>query len=376
MRVLLFEVKKLFGWKRILLILLFCIFYYFFTINWNLHFVNTGGVLSEYETAVHMVEEFGVWMDDDDFAAFQKETAEAYRRFDELIQANTELQELRVTTFYRLFDYYWTELEWSDEIRHEEEVNLALELMARRMNIAFFESGQGMLIPSHNQTERQRERIEELENRKEQAVLDRHVFLGYQLMIGRVAEMVVLSLVMMISPVYLTERRNRMLSMQYTTKVGRRLFHKKVIASIMAASLIISIQLGVIFTLYSRVWSSIFFPADINSFLIIDHISWLDITFGQYILLTVGLVYLIGIIIAVLITFVSRLFPNYISVIGVQIPIIIIIFTRLLDSLIVNPTNIIFPPYLVPSLYTGLIFLVVVLIAVQWRREKKVDIKI
>ncbi len=383
MRVTFYELQKIFGWKRVLLTIIFCVIYYFLMIDFQVHFVSRGGAQSGHQLAVQMVEDFGLEMDREEFVTFLEATDEAYGRFDELLQSNAELQELGVTSFDSLWNFYVNEPSLSQEGRLEEELNLLLELMARNVFTSFYESKIELggvwtqeQLGRANQTELQQLRQQEIRNREAQSILSESVFLGYRQMIWMTARMVVLSLVIMISPIYLTERRNRMFSMQYTTKIGRRLFHKKVIASMMAAMIIITIQLGIIFALYSREGTSMFFQADINSFLVVDHVSWLDITFGQYILLTVGLVYLIGLIMAVLIPFLSRISPNYLTVMGIQIPLVLILFNNFFEYLIFIPTSIFFPPFLVPALYTGLILLVVVLTVVQWRREKTVDIKI
>ncbi len=71
--------------------------------------------------------------------------------------------------------------------------------------------------------------------------------------------------------------------------------------------------------------------------------------------------------------FISSIANNYITLIGVQAPIIFII-SELLPRIVGRITDIYLPKYFIPITYFSLIIIGTILIVIRWKKEKKLDI--
>lgn len=111
-----------------------------------------------------------------------------------------------------------------------------------------------------------------------------------------------------------------------------------------------------------------------KSSFISDMTSWYDITFGQYIILTVILTYIISIIASIITIYVSSITNTYISAIGIQIPIFFIFGYWLKDTGISYLTNMNDPKYIMHITYVVLILISSVMIIRRIKKEKIADI--
>lgn len=125
--------------------------------------------------------------------------------------------------------------------------------------------------------------------------------------------------------------------------------------------------------MYSTNNTSMFFNCNINS--IYNTItSWYDLTFIQYIALTVIGTYILAFVFTLIPMLVSSISKNYITAIAIQLPIALFAFTILLRYLIHYMTNIWYSKYFTGILYMILIFISTISIIIRWKREKKADI--
>ena len=193
--------------------------------------------------------------------------------------------------------------------------------------------------------------------------------------IKNVAFLIMLSIMFMISPIYLRDKRNDLSYLQYSSKTGRNLFKKKIIAGLLSSFIIITVQLALFMLIYSSNRIGIFLNSSTLSIFNWIDIRWFDTTFIQYIVLTILGVYLLGFIITMLVMFISSIVSNYISVIGIQIPLIIINGYIFIKYLILMLMSIHLPKYSGVLSYLFLLVISMLLISIRWRREKIKDIK-
>ena len=123
----------------------------------------------------------------------------------------------------------------------------------------------------------------------------------------------------MITPIYLRDNKDRINYLQYTSRIGRNIFKKKIAAGILASFIMVTLQLICFFSLYSTNNTSMFFNSNINS-IYNSIISWYDLTFIQYISLTVMGIYILALVFTLVSMLVSSIGQNYITVIGIQLP--------------------------------------------------------
>lgn len=115
-----------------------------------------------------------------------------------------------------------------------------------------------------------------------------------------------------------------------------------------------------------------YFKVPIHMF--IADFSWYDPTFFQYILLAVGAIYILGFVTAFVAMSLSSIVPNYISLIGLQIPCLFLLISLGINFLVDGIISLYLPQWLVPTSYSVLLVGSIVWIVRMWKREKKRDV--
>ena len=136
-----------------------------------------------------------------------------------------------------------------------------------------------------------------------------------------------------------------------------------------------TIEIILFFLIYSKNNSLQFWNCSVNS-VFVDEKLWLDFTFGQYILLSVMLMYIVTFSVATLSMFVSSKVSSYISLIGLQIPILGLLISFLMTIGMKNLTVMWFSKYILHITYGALVLILIVLIVCLINKEKIRDIKI
>lgn len=219
---------------------------------------------------------------------------------------------------------------------------------------------------------KQQARIDELKETKKFPKFPEVAFKNYQDFIFNVAITILFSVVIVISPIFIKARSIQVLDMQYTTKKGRNLYQVKVTAGLLSTFFVITTLFVIYFSVYALNKTSMFFDIPIHKF--INSPSWYDPTFLQYIILTVIGIYILGFASAFFAMVFSSIVPNYISLIGVQVPYLFVMISLGINYLIILIIDIYLPQWLVPTSYSALIVGSIVLVMLMWKREKKRDI--
>ena len=144
---------------------------------------------------------------------------------------------------------------------------------------------------------------------------------NYHALIFGITLLILICVPILVIPIFINDNKNKVNYIQYSSKTGRKLFEKKIIASIVASFVLATAQLGILFVVYKANNTYMFWDCSINS-AISGIASWYDITFGQYIILSVVLNYIVAFITCMISIFVSSKASTYISAIGIQIPIL------------------------------------------------------
>lgn len=205
------------------------------------------------------------------------------------------------------------------------------------------------------------------------SIFPSEIFENYNDLIGYDAILIILCVIFMLGPVYLKDRRNNVNYMQYSSKTGRRIFKKKITASLISVFILITLQFVLLFAVYSHNNTGMFFGSGIMSFYNGIY-SWYNLTFLQYIIMTVAGVYVIGLCAALITLLASRLAPNYITLIGMLTAIAFVFIKVLPKYMLTYLTTIALPRFLTPAIYVILASIVIVPLVIMWRREKRLDI--
>ncbi|WP_026895756.1 ABC transporter permease [Clostridiisalibacter paucivorans] len=377
MRIIINELKKIFNIKFIILLVLINIIMYFLFIEFEItNFPNGRPALDIYNMLVEMEDSYGEFMDGEEFDDFKVKYEEVKREADKYIQSREDFKRAGINNYdeFASIDITNKELDrLHDDVFFEKEIDVFWELPWREEYIRVYENRKEIMMEKSS-NEKQETRIKDiLENDIETSVFSDVIFFNYNNLIKPVVTTILLSVMFMITPIYLIDNKNRINYLQYTSKIGRKIFKKKIIAGLLASFIVVTIQFICFFSLYATNNTFMFLNSNINS-IYNTIISWYDLTFIQYISLSIIGTYILAFVFTLTSMLVSTMGQNYITVIGIQLPIALFTFMVLLKHLIYYMTSIRYPKYFLGLSYIILILISTIYMIIRWRREKKIDI--
>lgn len=377
MDIVLKELRKIFNIKSVILLMLINIVMYFLFIEFDIkHFPNGRPALNIYNMFVQMEKAYGEFMDEEEFEDFKLKYEEAIKEADEYIQSRGDFKRAGINNYkdFRNIDIEDEELyELYRDVIFDKKIDVFWELPWREEYIKYYENKEGLML-AQALNEKQELRIKEiLDKGLDTSVFNDVVFSNYNNLIKHVVITILLSVMFIITPIYLRDNKDKINYLQYTARTGRNIFKKKIFAGLLASFILVTIQFTCFFSLYSTNNTSMFFNSNINS-IYNTIISWYDLTFIQYIALTVVGTYILAFVFTLISLLVSSIGQNYITVIGIQLPIALFTFRILLRYLINYMTSISYPKYLLELCYIVLILISTISMIIRLKREKKVDV--
>lgn len=385
MRVIINEVKKLLNIKSIIMIsaIFFIIWSLFIGSSYINYFPQGLPDVPHFNISVEMLKKYGETIDEKEWDSFVSDTKGLEKEADIYLQNHSDAQRLGITSYREFRDRF------EEGFMKDAEIDkLHSKIMWEEENYLFWELGEReYLIDRYSQkeewishrisedNEKQAVRYNEvIESKNLNSVLNFVVFRNYNWIIGWFAIIVIITVAFAVSPIFIDDEKSKTNYIQYSTKIGRILSSKKIIAAIITSFLITTVEILVLFIMYSKNNTLQFLNCSING-IFSDITSWFDLTFGQYIMITVGILYIISFIVCSLSIYVSTKANNYISLIGIQLPILglLIAFVKAVG---INEVTIIwFQKYLLHISYGALIIVSIALIYFVISKEKLRDIK-
>ncbi|MGL5315183.1 MAG: hypothetical protein ACRC92_18150 [Peptostreptococcaceae bacterium] len=394
MTILLNELKKIFNLKIILLLLIIT------GLAYKIYLIPSTEVhygLDVEDNARNMINDYGESMDEEEFLDYKEKYYEKAKEAEDYIKNSKECKDLGIYNYEeyykigrnngeekyenpKLTDLYFEFQGYEHNSLFRDLVEIENVIMCYEEVVIKYEDNNNTKLFSYE------ERKKEIHaNSEDKSLLPYKVFQEYDTQINYVARLVLISIVLAISPVYLSDKVNKVNYLQQSSKTGRKIFNKKVTASLIASSIIIILNLIMFFIFYSSQNKEIFYNCKISGFYNTPIKSWFNITFINYILITFICVFLLGIIMSLISMYVSNKVNTYIALIGVQIPIILFIRMMLLQFLVNSVTSmsvpinrmgvVDFPKIALPVVYLGLLILSILVIIRMSKREVKLDIK-
>ena len=155
---------------------------------------------------------------------------------------------------------------------------------------------------------------------------------------------------------------------------GRKLYKDKIITSLISSLIIVTMELGVLFFLYLTRENIVemFYNSSINSWLG-RGFYWFDLTFKEYIFITISLIYIFALCLSLFIAFISRKCSRYITLIGFSLLLTIGFFKLVtMEGLVFGGLGWIYKPkFLVLGFLIIMAVLGSLLIIIQSKNEKK-----
>lgn len=356
------------------------------------------------DTATQMVKNYGNTMEEDEFLDFKEKYNKKVAKAEKIIKDNKEFADLGVINyeeFFKITRNNGEEKYQSQEIQdlsykytYHDEISIFRELWEiENILICYDYTLFNNEDPYHGSSinENKSTWVKSVPRMKEiissgdiKSLLPYTVFEEYDSQIKSVTTIILVSIVLMISPIYLKDKITKLNYIQYSSKIGRSLFKKKIIPSLLASILIITLQLLVFFIYYSKQGTSVFFDCSISGYYNTPVKSWYDLTFKNYIGVTILCVYAVGIIMSLISIYISSKVNTYISLLGIQV-VNLFIFNNLLLKLLVNYVTSMYininrlgtvylPKYTFEIVYLLLIIIVSTIMYIRNKREQKIEI--
>ena len=380
MRIIINEIKKLFNLKILLILgLIVFIICKIFISFWIEVFPN-GSETPDFNLSVQMLKDYGTTMDEKEFEDFKEKSALREKEAYEYLKGDKEAQELGIKSYRELresLDKGKTDEKVEalhSKIYFKDNVYLFWEMQSRESLIASYENPLNRKAEVYSSKPNKYKRLKELEKGDQlKSVLSYVTFLNYDSLITNFSILVVVTLAFIISPIFLRDEKNKVNCLQYSSKTGRKIGSKKVISAMITAFGISTLELIVLFLMYIPNDTLQFWNCSINS-KFNYMVSWFDLTFGQYIMLTILVIYIITFVVTSVSLFVSSKVKSYVALIGIQVPILgaLIMF---LDNIGLNHmTTINYPKYIPLIAYVVFIIISILLIINLLKNEKNRDV--
>ena len=385
MRIIRNELKKIFNIKSLLVLLVIGFIIYDMFIRFNIEVFPNGRPAGDiYDIAKEFIEDEGINSSEvgSDYFLNLKEKYDA--EANNYLLNNPVAKELGISTYEELKEASDIKAkddpnendikagELNSDIMFEEEVDAFWKLQA--INLIIFKYDNYSKI-DRELSEKQNKRISEIISSKSyRDVLPYGILENYNGFIFNSAALVVISVIFLLAPIFTKDKHRNLEQIQYTTKRGRKLYKDKIITSLIASSIIVTMELGGLFLLYLTRKNTVemFYNSNINSWLG-RGFYWFDLTFKEYIFITIGLIYIFALCLSLFIAFTSRKCSRYITLIGLSLLITIVLFKLVtMEMLVFGGLGWIYKPkLLVIGFLIIMVILGILLIIIQSKNEKK-----
>ncbi|WP_131238633.1 hypothetical protein [Cytobacillus praedii] len=336
MRIIIEEMKKIFHPVMLLICLLINLLMYYIFIDFDISvFPNGRPATDMYNIGIEMVDKYGHELDENELKDFTKVLQQEIKKADKYIQADKEFSNLGITSYREFIDMRKENQEnpeielLSSKIMFDKEIDLFWKIPQRENVIEkmeFVNERYGYSDLVQLPTSKQDQRIQEIiQSGKVNAIFPSYpVEYNFQTISQSIAITILVSVIFMISPIFIRDYKNNMFGLQYSSKIGRGLVLKKVTAGMLATFIITTFLIIVYYGLYSTNDIGMFLESEINSFM--GTVYWYDFSFLQLIIMTILLTYVITLSLSLLAIFVSSICKNYISIIGIQLPLFAVLY--------------------------------------------------
>lgn len=325
--------KKIWNTKILLIIALICALYYLLFMEFSIsNFPNGHSATEEVGYSMEMTRKFGNTIEPKELSEFVSsarkdliEESEGYIRNDPIF-ANAKI--------YSYSDY--AKLKEKTDLTNEES-SVIMQLFGENCNYVgarlqaintaeeryhnYTEYTISNLI-SENSGKKELARITMVQETKEyRNIMDGWAFENTTDYAVHLAILSVLSVLVLVSPLIVTDRTGNLHLLQYTSKQGRSILKNQFTAVILSAFLLTTLLLLIFGAVYSTNSTFVFWNNGLTSFLNFADIFWFNLTYGQYIIIYVVLLYTLCIGASAIAFVLSRFSQNIIALILKLIPI-------------------------------------------------------
>jgi len=334
MRIFLYEMKKIWNIKLLVVIALLCaLFYSIFMEAYIKYFSNGHSQTEEIAYSIEMTQRYGPTLEADEYSEFITTTREKL-----ISEAETYIKNMRIFSEAGIhtFEDYEKIYNKRDRTALEEEATWTLlgeesnfvrfKLQAiGNIEARFYNYPEYALerLASKAKSDKGLARIREIQETEEyRNIMDGWVFDNTVSYTSNLAILAVLAVLIFVSPLVVSDRTRNVHLLQYTAKHGRRILKRQLIAVILSAFLLTTALILIFGTIYSSNGTWPFWNNGLTSFLNLKvDAFWFDITYGQYIIAYIVMLYMLCLSAAAIAFVLSRFSQNPVTLILKLIPV-------------------------------------------------------
>lgn len=333
MRIVLYEMKKIWNVKLLLSVAVLCaLFYSMFMGFYIKYFPNGHSDTEEVDYSIQMTKQYGPTLEADEYAEFIAKTRE------ELIsQAEAYIKNNPVFSKVGIYTYADYEKVHENQANTEAESDAIWTLLGDECDFVQFKLQALNSIEenyhyypeyalknaiSEATGKKELARLTEIQKKEEyRNIMDGWVIENTVTYTIYLAILAVLAVLVFVSPLIVTDRARNVHLLQYTAKRGRRILKHQLIAVILSAFLMTTALILSFGAIYSMNGTWLLWNNGLTSFLnFMATFFWFDITYGQYIVLSIVLLYILCLGAAAIAFVLSRFSQNLITLILKLIP--------------------------------------------------------
>ena len=367
MKIILYEMKKIWNWKIIGIILIFVTLFYHLFLSYTVeNFRNSHPSIERHDFSVEMTERYGPSITGEEIEQFVSERKAIYEQeLDTYFDTHSALKKASLANYeeYQLL----SEKEYKELTKDELK---AIEAMGgKQTNYVVFK------LQSLDFIMEETSYVDGSNN-----IMSDHAFESTMNYVAYMSVLIVLISLVLVAPVIINDRMKNMHFLQYTTKNGRKLINQQFKAILLSGLLLTTISILFFGRLMLRNDILTFWNNKIESFLILGEKPLFDLTFGNYLLWGIFFIYLLNISVTFFAFVISRYSQNMITMIMKIVPIFAVLTTlcTLLFQQMFSPYSRIYQLISIDGI-EGIILMMLllfssILVVFVLKREKRIDI--
>lgn len=382
MRIILNEIKKIFNLRSLIIgLVISVIMFGIFSSSYIRYFPNGQPAGSTLEIMKDLRLKYGNTLSREE----EKELTTTYleekeNEADKYIQNHKEAQRLGVTSYKEIRNHL-------AELKENNESIESVEI-ARLDSKMFFDEASKELwnmeginyvnevltfnsrYNTNYKEQKKIDRFNEIANR-EISLITEVVVENFDSYIEGIGIIVIFLVMFFLGTIFIKDRKEKVDYIQYTSKIGRKIDRKKIIAATVSTFIIITIIITISMVIYfMKCGTTEFFNADINSIFNTEYI--IDITYVQFIILKIIIIYIVGIVTAILTLVISKISKNYLAILATGVVVFAVINIITNDIILKNILKLYVNQGIVFSCI-GILILIGIIASIRLRK-KEIDI--
>lgn len=367
MRLFLYELKRIWTWQVLMLIFFVNIFLNHSIISFDIdNFPNGQPDTQLYEIGEKIIPMFGSEIDAKEYEQLEQMYEEEVKKANAFLSNDPEARKLHLDTYEK-----FNNIDINDEQQNEYHSKIIFDLNKEfAWNLRAYEIYMDIY----------KGREDDLTNSLELGSSQQQKYASYTDIAIKnfdtykmnVAAVIFLSIIILLSPVFMRDKMENVVAIQYTTKKGRRSYRIKWLAGLVSG-FVMTLLLVVRYTIpYLGNHLENYYNLPLSTFS--GYYSWYDLTFIDYIWLSVGVVIVLSILLSILTLTISTIVPNMSALIGVQIVVAFLMIMVGAVFIVQELVKLQYMQYAVPATLIGFAIIVIVSARSAWTYEMKRDI--